>query len=105
MGAESVEWRWTHRELSSLEIVGQGRVSGYAPSWYHQLRWTLGDRFYVHCSGGVNRSPSTVVGYLHWVQGMELDEAVSYVRQRHSCNPYVESIRLAIEDRMRGGGG
>ena len=61
-----------------------------------------GHTVYVHCSAGVNRSPSTVVAYLHWVQGMALDEAVSFVTQRRSCDPYVEAIRLATEDRAGG---
>jgi len=61
-----------------------------------------GHTVYVHCSAGVNRSPSTVVAYLHWVQGMPFDEAVSFVTQRHSCDPYVEAIRLATDDRAGG---
>jgi protein-tyrosine phosphatase len=60
-----------------------------------------GHKTYVHCSGGVNRSPSTVVAYLHWVEGMGLDEAVDFVMRRHACDPYVEAIRLADEDRRR----
>ena len=58
-----------------------------------------GHAVYVHCNAGANRSPSTVVAYLHWVRGMGLDEAVAYVTQRRSCDPYVEAIRLATEDR------
>jgi protein-tyrosine phosphatase len=61
-----------------------------------------GHTVYVHCSGGVNRSPSTVVAYLHWIQGMAFDEAVSYVTERRDCDPYVEAIRLATEDRAAG---
>ncbi len=61
-----------------------------------------GHTVYVHCSGGVNRSPSTVVAYLHWVQGMGFDEAVNYVKGRRACDPYVEAIRLATEDRAAG---
>lgn len=52
----------------------------------------------VHCSAGANRSPSTVVAYLHWRKGMSLAEAVEYVRQRRPCDPYIESIRLATKD-------
>jgi protein-tyrosine phosphatase len=58
-----------------------------------------GHTTYVHCSAGVNRSPSTVVAYLHWVRGMGLDEAVDFVLERHPCDPYVEAIRGATEDR------
>jgi protein-tyrosine phosphatase len=58
-----------------------------------------GHTAYVHCSAGMNRSPSTVVAYLHWVQGMGLDEAVAFVMKRHPCDPYVEAIRGAGENR------
>lgn len=61
-----------------------------------------GHTVYVHCSGGVNRSPSTVVAYLHWVQGMGFDEAVNYVMERRVCDPYVETIWLATQDRAAG---
>ncbi|MGQ9575646.1 MAG: dual specificity protein phosphatase family protein [Thermoguttaceae bacterium] len=64
-----------------------------------------GQTVYVHCSAGVNRSPSTVVAYLHWVEGWEFDEAVNYVRARHACDPYVDAIRLATEDRAGPRGG
>lgn len=53
---------------------------------------------YVHCTAGVNRSPSTVVAYLHWIRGMGLDEALDFVMERHPCDPYVEAVRLATED-------
>jgi protein-tyrosine phosphatase len=60
-----------------------------------------GHRAYVHCTGGINRSPSTVVAYLHWVLGWDLDRAVNHVKQRHPCDPYVDAIRLASEDREK----
>ncbi len=62
-----------------------------------------GHTAYVHCNAGVNRSPSAVVAYLHWVWGLGLDEAVAYVTKRHPSDPYVEAIRLATEDRRAGG--
>jgi protein-tyrosine phosphatase len=49
----------------------------------------------VHCSGGVNRSPSIAIAYLHWVQGWSLEKAAAHVRKCRSCDPYVEAIRLA----------
>ena len=45
----------------------------------------------------MNRSPSTVVAYLYWVQGMGLDEAVDFVLERHPCDPYVDVIQGATE--------
>ncbi|HOM18403.1 MAG TPA: dual specificity protein phosphatase family protein [Thermoguttaceae bacterium] len=57
-----------------------------------------GHTVFVHCSAGVNRSPSVVVAYLHWTQHMPLEEALEYVRQRRPCDPYADSIRLAAPD-------
>ncbi len=58
-----------------------------------------GHTVYVHCSAGINRSPSTVVAYLHWLQGMTLAEAMALVTRRRHCDPYLEAIRQASEDR------
>ena len=63
-----------------------------------------GHTVYVHCSAGLNRSPSTVVGHLHWHQGMTLTEAMEFVTRRRHCAPYVAAIRQATEDRVAGGG-
>ena len=38
------------------------------------------------------------MAYLHWIQGMPFDEAVEFVVTRHPRDPYVETIRLAMED-------
>ena len=59
-----------------------------------------GHTVYVHCSAGINRSPSTVIAYLHWIERWDLDEAVAHVTKCRSCKPYVEAIRLATEDRI-----
>lgn len=61
-----------------------------------------GHTVYVHCNAGVNRSPSTVVAYLHWVQKMPFNEAVDYVIKRHPSDPYVEAVRLATAGRTGG---
>lgn len=60
---------------------------------------------YVHCNMGVNRSPSIVIAYLHWVLGWDLERATSHVLKCRSCDPFVEVIRLASEDRGGGGNG
>jgi protein tyrosine/serine phosphatase len=52
-------------------------------------------KVYVHCNVGVNRSPSVVIAYLHWVRGWALDEALDFMLHRRVCNPLVESIRTA----------
>lgn len=64
-----------------------------------------GHTVYVHCNVGVNRSPSVVIAYLHWVEGRPLDDAVDHVMRCRSCDPYLDAIRLATEDRARAEGG
>ena len=34
-----------------------------------------GHTAYVHCTAGVNRSPSTVIAYLHWIEKLDLHDA------------------------------
>jgi protein-tyrosine phosphatase len=60
-----------------------------------------GHTVFVHCSAGVNRSPSTVICYLHWEQGSDLDEAVKQVRTCRNCSPVMEVIQLATRDRKQ----
>ena len=61
-----------------------------------------GHTIYIHCSAGINRSPSVAIAYLHWIEGRSLDDAVMHVTTCRICNPYVEAIRLATAAR-RGG--
>ncbi len=51
---------------------------------------------YVHCTAGVNRSPTVVIAYLHWVQHRPLAEALDYVMQRRPCDPSIEAIEKAV---------
>ena len=37
---------------------------------------------YVHCRAGVNRSPTVVVAYLMWRDGLTRDEALAIVRRK-----------------------
>jgi atypical dual specificity phosphatase len=60
-----------------------------------------GHTVYVHCSAGLNRSPSTVVAYLNWILGWDFDRALQHVTTCRSCSPYVDAILLATEDRAR----
>ena len=59
-----------------------------------------GHTVYVHCNMGINRSPSIVIAYLHWVQGWDLEKAADNVMECRSCDPYVDAIGLAGEDRI-----
>ena len=49
----------------------------------------------VHCGGGINRSPTIAIAYLHWGQGWSLAKATVHVRKCRVCEPYVDAIRLA----------
>ena len=60
-----------------------------------QEMFDAGRRVYVHCSAGVERAPSVVVAYLHWLRNMELDDAVTFVKERRACSPRTEIIRRA----------
>jgi protein-tyrosine phosphatase len=53
---------------------------------------------YVHCNAGMNRSPSTVIAYLHWMGGQDLDAAVAHVLRCRPCDPCVDVIRLVDKD-------
>jgi protein-tyrosine phosphatase len=55
---------------------------------------------YVHCNVGMNRSPSTVISYLHWSLGWSLEDAERHVRKCRVCAPVMEVIRLATRDRQ-----
>ncbi len=60
-----------------------------------------GHTVYVHCSGGVNRSPSVVIAYLYWFANWSLEDATDHVLERHPCAPVMDVIRAAIWDRKR----
>jgi protein-tyrosine phosphatase len=64
---------------------------------------TQGHTVYVHCNMGVNRSPSIAIAYLHWVVGWDLEKAADHVMKCRSCDPYLDAIGLAGEDRKREG--
>jgi protein-tyrosine phosphatase len=48
-----------------------------------------GERVYLHCNGGLNRAPTLAIAYLRAYEGMSLDEAAAYVKQRRACGPFM----------------
>jgi protein-tyrosine phosphatase len=73
------------------------------PSSVQALAELLGNGHivYLHCSAGVNRSPSTAIAYLHWVEGLPWEDAVNEVMAHRHCDPYLEAIEAAREDWKR----
>ena len=54
-----------------------------------------GHTVYLHCTAGVNRSPTVAIAHLHWCRGWDLDKAVASVKERRNCSPEVDAIRRA----------
>ena len=56
---------------------------------------------FVHCTAGINRSPSIVICYLHWILEWDLEEAERHVRRCRQCDPVMDIVRLASADWQR----
>jgi dienelactone hydrolase len=56
---------------------------------------TAGDTLYLHCTAGVNRSPTVAVAYLHQCLQWPLEEALEHVRACRNCCPDEDVIRRA----------
>ena len=57
-----------------------------------------GRTVYLHCTAGVNRSPTVAIAHIHWCRGWDLEKAIAFVKERRTCSPEVEAIRLAAWD-------
>jgi len=51
-----------------------------------------GRSVYVHCTAGLNRSPTTVIAYLMLHRGMSRDAATAWVLDRHDAVPYPDVL-------------
>jgi protein-tyrosine phosphatase len=51
-----------------------------------------GARVYIHCTAGINRSPTLAAAYLIKTNGLSAREACDYVVTRRACNPYLDLL-------------
>ena len=57
------------------------------------------DNLYLHCTAGVNRSPTVAAAYLHWSLHWPLEKALEHIETCRNCCPDEVAIRYA--SRMR----
>lgn len=47
---------------------------------------------YLHCTAGLNRSPTVAIAWLMRARGMDMEEAHAYFEERRHCVPYPEVL-------------
>ena len=51
------------------------------------------DKIFIHCSCGVDRSPTIIIGYLMWKTHSSYDEVFNYVKEKRNC---IEPNNLSV---------
>ncbi len=51
-----------------------------------------GSRVYLHCTAGMNRSPTVAAAFLMRANGFHAKEAYQYVKARRHCMPYLHVL-------------
>lgn len=54
-----------------------------------------GHTVYLHCTAGVNRSPTVAAAYLHWCQAWPLEDVLAHLEKVRNCVPDGAAIRRA----------
>ncbi len=55
-----------------------------------------GHTVYLHCTAGMQRSPSVAIAWLVWKRGMPFEQAYALVTRRRYSEPNRESIQAAL---------
>jgi protein tyrosine phosphatase (PTP) superfamily phosphohydrolase (DUF442 family) len=56
-----------------------------------------GARVYVHCTAGINRSPTLAAAYLVKDSGLSASQACEFVMARRECRPYLAVVQEYAE--------
>jgi protein-tyrosine phosphatase len=48
---------------------------------------------YLHCTAGINRSPTLAAAYLIKAEGLTSQDAYDYVIAKRSCSPYIDILQ------------
>ena len=51
------------------------------------------DKVFIHCSCGIDRSPTIIIGYLMWKTHSSYDEVYNYVKEKRNC---IEPNNLSV---------
>ena len=51
------------------------------------------DKVFIHCSCGVDRSPTIIIGYLMWKTHSSYDEVFNYIKEKRNC---IEPNNLSV---------
>ena len=51
------------------------------------------DKIFIHCSCGVDRSPTIIIGYLMWKTHSCYDDVFNYIKEKRNC---IEPNNLSV---------
>ena len=51
------------------------------------------DKVFIHCSCGVDRSPTIIIGYLMWKTHSSYDDVFNYIKEKRNC---IEPNNLSV---------